>query len=345
MNLRNWFHLLGATQAVTHSKSKKPRSTSVNHLFAILAILAYQSAATAGHAVAYTFAGTIPTVETGERIASSTSTYDQFGTQVAQAQAYVAGLPAPTLPATYIPLSLGVAASTAPVGTPIDARATWSDTLTNASSVRIDGMILRFHLSGLLEASIGADPGPGFPAQSSASVRLSVYDNNRPESAFRATWSLNSQTGSSYQTVLISDRVTANPVNVDFRIPTNGGTYVDFTLVGPGPWGLQITLEAGALSYSGAAESLFFNTAALTGIFLPDGSTPESIGATLVFDSGIGSPNLASVPEPTSLALFGMGVFALVSASILRPARRLNRQAVRHGDASVVGPRVDAVKV
>lgn len=39
--------------------------------------------------------------------------------------------------------------------------------------------------------------------------------------------------------------------------------------------------------------------------------TPESLGYTLSFDSGMGSPNLQSVPEPSSVALTLLGAAAL----------------------------------
>ena len=44
----------------------------------------------------------------------------------------------------------------------------------------------------------------------------------------------------------------------------------------------------------------------------PDGRTPESEGFTLHFDSGIASPNLAAVPEPSSVLMLVIGTVGLL---------------------------------
>ena len=85
---------------------------------------------------------------------------------------------------------------------------------------------------------------------------------------------------------------------------------------------------SGQMSYDlavfhGHWEANFFDTGKLTGIVFEDGNTPEELGYTLEFDSGITSPNVASgtVPEPATAVLF-----AALSVCVLgtrRPKKRL----------------------
>ncbi len=59
-------------------------------------------------------------------------------------------------------------------------------------------------------------------------------------------------------------------------------------------------------------------------ITLPDvGSvTPESLGVSITFDSGIASPNVRAVPEPASLIMLGTGALGLLGYSWRRRHRR-----------------------
>lgn len=65
--------------------------------------------------------------------------------------------------------------------------------------------------------------------------------------------------------------------------------------------GLNIISDFGALNFG--------NTFKYTSILMPDGTTPESHGWRLDFESGMQSPNLVAVPEPSSMTLLAIGAF------------------------------------
>jgi PEP-CTERM motif len=85
-----------------------------------------------------------------------------------------------------------------------------------------------------------------------------------------------------------------------------GGLYLKINL------GAQAGGRAGMLDNTStsfyASDPFLFDS-----ITLPDKGnvTPESLGVSVRFDSGIPSPNLAAVPEPTSLVLLGTGALGL----------------------------------
>ena len=53
------------------------------------------------------------------------------------------------------------------------------------------------------------------------------------------------------------------------------------------------------------------NTLRFQSITFSDGTTPESLGYRIVFDSGITSPNLRAVPEPSTAMLLTLGIFSI----------------------------------
>lgn len=75
----------------------------------------------------------------------------------------------------------------------------------------------------------------------------------------------------------------------------------------------QLSLYSGASS-DATSSTDFFNTVTLDSITFADGSTPESYGWDIVFESGITSPNVTqSVPEPLTIlgtaTALGFGAF------------------------------------
>lgn len=75
--------------------------------------------------------------------------------------------------------------------------------------------------------------------------------------------------------------------------------------------------------YGGIAVNDYRNTAGLATVLLPDGTTPESSGMSLSFESGMRSPNIAAdstVPEPTSF--LGWSVFSLLGMALARLRHR-----------------------
>ncbi|WP_435009189.1 PEP-CTERM sorting domain-containing protein [Tundrisphaera lichenicola] len=64
------------------------------------------------------------------------------------------------------------------------------------------------------------------------------------------------------------------------------------------------------------------HTFELTSITFADGTTPEQLGYDLVFDSGRISPNLRSVPEPSSFILLSLGSLGLYLAKAKRTTKR-----------------------
>lgn len=69
----------------------------------------------------------------------------------------------------------------------------------------------------------------------------------------------------------------------------------------------QYSLDVLSQSGLGSASGDFINTMTLKSITFADGTTPESYGYSLIFGSGMVSPNVSAVPEPSTLALVGLG--------------------------------------
>jgi hypothetical protein len=66
----------------------------------------------------------------------------------------------------------------------------------------------------------------------------------------------------------------------------------------------------------------FGRTMKLTSLTFPDGSTPESLGYDIVFDSGMQSPNIELVPEPHALSLWTIGIAAALVVQNIKLRRR-----------------------
>ncbi len=96
----------------------------------------------------------------------------------------------------------------------------------------------------------------------------------------------------------IAPFVFEGTIKYDFAINDEEDYFVN--------WGLELISHT---SFEGEGTSSAITTANLLSITMPDGSTPESNGFNIAFDSGAESPNMSAVPLPASIWLFGSVIF------------------------------------
>jgi hypothetical protein len=217
------------------------------------------------------------------------------------------------------------------------AGAFWTDTLTISSAGQPlpTSLLFRFHFSAVLGATLSA-PTSEIPI---------------PTAEASATFFVSDMFGNIYFSAGAGNHVSLNPLPGDpfneLRHQSAGvrfGTFTGFTF-SPGSDAIsgELTFPAqvsdGTLTYLwslqavtaarlGFAHADASHTAELVAILLPDGTTPESQGFTLTFDSGMASPNLATaaVPEPGSLFIWSTSFLLGLAAS----ARKMGRRAAPH---------------
>lgn len=126
------------------------------------------------------------------------------------------------------------------------------------------------------------------------------------------------ESGVPFYETSIGDSVTAS--GVDYFLPEGDITRIHYLLpVFDNVLQFEVILQLFTATNNGVAHALFSDTAFLDGVFLADGTTPESHGMSLVFASGVPSPNLvanAEVPEPASFALWTLGALGFTVAAI-----------------------------
>lgn len=79
---------------------------------------------------------------------------------------------------------------------------------------------------------------------------------------------------------------------------------------------MGLTVTAGSLAFDASADAS--HTFRFDSITFPDGSTPESQGYALEFESGHISPNLRSVPEPSSAFIAGLAAVGVLGSCLRR---------------------------
>lgn len=212
--------------------------------------------------------------------------------------------------------------------------ATWTDILylgTTAPSV-VGGMLrFNFVASGTLAFSGGFDV-----VSAGSEVGLSASAKNGLGAAYESAAGANLQTDG-------TNLLFSASGNWD-SAPTAGGSFtgtfhLDVPIVqGVGydqarPGSILFTVQDGSSAGGqfNPTNSTSFLSASdpfqIQSITLPDvgNVTPESLGVSLTFDSGLLSPNVASVPEPSSLTL---ALFAIVG-SLAYGWRRRNLSPAR----------------
>lgn len=266
--------------------------------------------------------GTLTEDNSGQLAASATAANDFNGPHVAQS--HVRGVPAPTvsLPSTY-PLYLGAATSNDTgelSGRALSiATANWNDRMTIVSPTVVNQVIFSISLQGSMEVSIKETANPNVFPEAYAAAQLEVYTLGQI-SRYTAENSIPLGAMSSGYETSMSENVTAT--SVDYTNPDNNGTRIHYLLpVRNNVIDFEVTLKAISQTNNGVANSLFSDTAILSNVFLADGTTPESHGMILVFDSGVPSPNIV-VPEVGSITLLGPGLIGVITIAILKPLRR-----------------------
>jgi hypothetical protein len=195
----------------------------------------------------------------------------------------------------------------------IYAAATWRDVLIlSDNDPRIVGNTVRltFRTSGTLVADVVLD---GMSGGGTSSVTMSASGQYRDLSG-RARASIG--LAGVDQSIITSgwDSVAAGPNfsgtwHVDIPIDGNLG-YQNI----PGALYYEVNLTAQVDSQGFYADLLAEDPTRFASITLPDvgNVTPESLGVSITFDSGIASPNLTAVPEPSSIVMLGIGALGVL---------------------------------
>lgn len=178
------------------------------------------------------------------------------------------------------------------------AQLSWFDTVTTISPtepIPLPGYLtFNFRLSGALNASVLEAP---FSTNLYSAARVfGELGNDSFSFEVEVEKLFPSQLGPFETNTSISTILSVNfPVN-----QLNGTSSLE--------WSIGARAEA----RGGSATARFGNSLDLISILLPNGNTPEAEGFTLLFDSGMPSPNASSVvPLPPTFWLFTSGLLGL----------------------------------
>jgi hypothetical protein len=184
------------------------------------------------------------------------------------------------------------------------AAASWQDVVTVHA---LTGAILPDHLDFHYKASGRVALGGAL-----GSAVIGVDANGfSAQMVFAGGSSLDGPKGSSWDTLTFMSDRTGGFFRGTYHTPVLLGVNAQGD--GVGAWGLAYSVDAkanpGGETVINGGDPPTFSFLSVT---LPDGNTPESEGFTLSFQSGIPSPNLPSVPEPSSFVLACIGAIALL---------------------------------
>ncbi len=194
------------------------------------------------------------------------------------------------------------------------AEASWQDILfLSSTDPNVVGQTLRlsFTASGslllqngsqyLVQKSVSTDAGPLGPSNTSVLLQ-------NGQSRF-------------WDTLATSRDSYAGTFHVDVPISTSGGGLAEYISGIPGSIYFKLDATEVADTFvgpgDGPVETAVSDPFQFVSITLPDEGnvTPESLGVSVTFDSGLISPNLlpsaSAVPEPASLTLLGLGGLCL----------------------------------
>jgi hypothetical protein len=204
---------------------------------------------------------------------------------------------------------------------------------------------LKFQVDGLVESA-------GFPSGNQTAFSLSLYGANSITSRSKSAevhaispgvtgfsgFDDNPRPGTVTITGVTQDglpvtglSMTAGYVSIDVPATLE---LVNGTLI-PDPldWSVSAKLTLSTFAFqeiSAFAKGDFSNTISLASVTFVDADgnevTPESLGYTLVFDSGMTSPNLfdqTPTPEPSTLILAGLGAASLLGSAWRRRKHNL----------------------
>jgi len=206
--------------------------------------------------------------------------------------------------ATQANLSVNSPQGFSPPGGSVNAGAAWQDvlTLSNTNSLLVGSKLrLSFIAKGSLSVSVTGGVSTG-DASASAFADVYVDSGSSQASAHPVTALQFVPNGSNFsQTQSIN-----STFSVDIPIVPGRG-YVPGI---PGSFYYRVQDAVQVAQDGGIGTETATDPLSFLSITLPDvgNVTPESLGVSVTFDSGIVSPNLTPTPEPSTFILFGIGL-------------------------------------
>lgn len=177
----------------------------------------------------------------------------------------------------------------------------WNDRVTlfangAARPLPFSDLLFNYNVAASLETSLGNFPA-GFTAQMENRAQITAEVTSLR--SWGSTWT-------------ISQNALWNPFDQDLDITLAPGLIGTVALDPNRSAPFTHSLSGAVFVNFGFSRADAFHTMELASVTFPDGTTPESHGWDVVFESGMRSPNLpaAAVPEPSSITLISIGGIA-----------------------------------